>query len=60
MKATAIILARGGSKGLPGKNTATVGGRPCIAWTIEAAMSDPHFNPLREEVWALLHAQHTP
>ncbi len=39
MKATAIILARGGSKGLPGKNTATVGGRPCIAWTIEAAMN---------------------
>lgn len=36
-KATAIILARGGSKGLPGKNTADVAGKPCIAWTIEAA-----------------------
>ncbi|MCA9303480.1 MAG: acylneuraminate cytidylyltransferase family protein [Phycisphaerales bacterium] len=36
--AIAIILARGGSKGLPGKNTADVAGRPCIAWTIEAAM----------------------
>ncbi len=33
----AIILARAGSKGCPGKNTAPVGGRPCIAWTIEAA-----------------------
>ena len=33
----AIILARGGSKGVPGKNVAPVGGRPCIAWTIEAA-----------------------
>ncbi len=33
----AVILARGGSKGVPGKNVAPVGGRPCIAWTIEAA-----------------------
>lgn len=32
-----IILARRGSKGVPGKNTALVGGRPCIAWTIDAA-----------------------
>ncbi len=35
--ACAIILARGGSKGLPGKNTAVVAGKPCIVWTIEAA-----------------------
>jgi CMP-N-acetylneuraminic acid synthetase len=35
--AIAVILARGGSKGVPGKNTADVAGRPCIAWTIEAA-----------------------
>ena len=35
--AIAIILARGGSKGLPGKNVAPVAGKPCIAWTIEAA-----------------------
>ena len=35
--AMAIILARAGSKGVPGKNIAMVGGRPCIAWTIEAA-----------------------
>lgn len=35
--ALAIILARGGSKGVPRKNAAVVGGRPCIAWTIEAA-----------------------
>lgn len=38
-KALAIILARGGSKGVPGKNTAIVGGRPCIAWTIEHALN---------------------
>lgn len=37
MKATAIILARGGSKGVPGKNVRPIAGRPCIAWTIEHA-----------------------
>ncbi len=35
--AVAIVLARAGSKGLPGKNVAPVAGRPCVAWTIEAA-----------------------
>lgn len=38
MRGLAIILARGGSKGLAGKNTAEVGGRACIAWTMEAAL----------------------
>lgn len=33
----AIIPARGGSKGLPGKNIRMVGGRPLLAWTIAAA-----------------------
>lgn len=33
----AIIPARGGSKGVPGKNIRVVGGKPLIAWTIEAA-----------------------
>jgi N-acylneuraminate cytidylyltransferase len=37
--ATAIVLARRGSKGLPGKNTALVGGRPCVAWSIDAAVA---------------------
>jgi CMP-N,N'-diacetyllegionaminic acid synthase len=37
MKVLAVITARGGSKGAPGKNIAIVGGRPMIAWTIEAA-----------------------
>lgn len=37
--ATAIILARAGSKGVPGKNIAPVAGRPCIAWTIAAAQN---------------------
>lgn len=35
--AIAIILARAGSKGVPGKNAATVAGRPCVAWTIQHA-----------------------
>lgn len=33
----ALIMARGGSKGLPGKNLREVGGRPLIAWTVDAA-----------------------
>jgi CMP-N,N'-diacetyllegionaminic acid synthase len=33
----ALIPARGGSKGLPGKNIRDLGGKPLIAWTIEAA-----------------------
>ncbi len=32
-----LIPARGGSKGIPGKNIAPVAGRPLLAWTIEAA-----------------------
>jgi CMP-N,N'-diacetyllegionaminic acid synthase len=34
----AIIPARGGSKGLPGKNIKLLCGKPLIAWTIEAAL----------------------
>jgi CMP-N-acetylneuraminic acid synthetase len=33
----AIITARGGSKGIPGKNIKLLGGKPLIAYTIEAA-----------------------
>lgn len=35
----AIILARGGSKGVPGKNIAPLAGKPCLQWTIEQARS---------------------
>ncbi len=35
--ALAIILARAGSKGVPGKNAAILAGRPCVGWTIDAA-----------------------
>lgn len=33
----ALIPARGGSKGIPGKNTKELAGKPLIAYTIEAA-----------------------
>lgn len=36
-KVLAIIPARGNSKGLPRKNVIDTGGKPLIAWTIEAA-----------------------
>jgi len=32
-------MARGGSKGIPRKNVCLVGGKPLIAWTIEAALA---------------------
>lgn len=37
MNAVGFIFARGGSKGLPGKNIRPLGGRPLIAWAIEHA-----------------------
>ena len=39
----AIIPARGGSKGLPYKNIRPLGGKPLIAWTIEAAFQSNCF-----------------
>ena len=33
----AITPARGGSKGIPGKNIKPIAGKPLLAWTIEAA-----------------------
>lgn len=38
MGALALILARAGSKGLPGKNRRDVAGRPCAMWTIDHAL----------------------
>jgi CMP-N-acetylneuraminic acid synthetase len=37
MKTLALITARGGSKGIPGKNLVPLAGKPLIAWTLEAA-----------------------
>ena len=39
MNAIGFIFARGGSKGLPGKNIRTLGGKPLIAWAIEHALA---------------------
>lgn len=39
MKVLAFIFARGGSKGLPGKNTRLFKGKPLIAWAIKQALA---------------------
>ena len=41
MKILALILARGGSKRLPGKNIQILGGKPLIVWTIDVAKDIP-------------------
>lgn len=38
MKRLGVIPARGGSKGIPGKNLADLGGRPLLAWTVRTAL----------------------
>ena len=43
MKNVTLILARGGSKGIPNKNVMLINGKPLIAYTIEASLaSDVH------------------
>ena len=39
LKTIAIIPARSGSKGLPGKNVKLLLGKPLISWTIESALA---------------------
>lgn len=43
-KILAVIPARGGSKGLPGKNIRPLCGKPLIAWTIEQARASACFD----------------
>ena len=38
-KVLALVPARGGSKGLPGKNVRSLCGRPLIQWSIETALA---------------------
>jgi CMP-N,N'-diacetyllegionaminic acid synthase len=38
MSILCVIPVRGGSRGVPGKNIRLLGGRPLVAWTIEAAL----------------------
>ncbi|HFU74310.1 MAG TPA: acylneuraminate cytidylyltransferase family protein [Helicobacteraceae bacterium] len=40
----AIIPARGGSKGLPGKNIYPLANKPLIAWSIEAALNSTYID----------------
>lgn len=42
----AIIPARGGSKGLPGKNIRPLCGKPLIAWSIEAGLACPYIDEI--------------
>jgi CMP-N-acetylneuraminic acid synthetase len=41
MEVVALICARGGSRGLPGKNIRPLAGRPLIAWSIAQARAVP-------------------
>jgi len=45
-KVLGVITARGGSRGVPGKNIRVVGGKPLIAWTIEAGKSSKYLDRL--------------
>ena len=40
----AIIPARGGSKGLPGKNIKELCGKPLIAWSIEVGLQSNYLD----------------
>ncbi|MEA3272489.1 MAG: acylneuraminate cytidylyltransferase family protein [Patescibacteria group bacterium] len=44
MKILAVIMARGGSKGLPGKNIKPLLGKPLLAYTIEEAKKSKYIN----------------
>lgn len=44
MNVVSFIFARGGSKGLPGKNIRLFGGKPLIAWSIEHALAVSRIN----------------
>ena len=39
MEISAIVLARGGSKGIPQKNIKNFCGKPLLAWTIEHCLA---------------------
>src|SRR5437773_4762667 len=41
-----VITARAGSKGIPGKNTRLLAGRPLVAYTIDAARASGAFDRL--------------
>jgi len=46
MNYVALICARGGSKGLPGKNIKPLAGTPLIGWAIKAAQQTPQISSI--------------
>lgn len=42
----AIVPARGGSKGLPGKNIRPLAGKPLIGWTLESAKNSKYLDEI--------------
>jgi CMP-N,N'-diacetyllegionaminic acid synthase len=44
LKVLSIIPARGGSKGVPGKNIKMLAGKPLIAWSIDASKESKHID----------------
>ena len=53
-----VITARGGSKGIPGKNIKSFLGKPLIGWTIEAALKSKVFDPASAGVGRLILSTH--
>lgn len=50
MKILALVTARGGSKGFPGKNLALLGGRPLVSWS-HAVLDSFRRNHLDTRLW---------
>lgn len=46
LKVLGLVAARGGSKGLPGKNIRPLCGKPLIAWSIEAGKAAPSLDAI--------------
>jgi len=46
LKVLGVVTARGGSKGIPGKNLKLLAGKPLIAYTIDAAIASGLFDRL--------------
>ena len=45
-KVLALIPARAGSKGLPGKNYKLLKGKPLIQWTLDAALGSEYIDKI--------------
>ncbi len=46
LEVLAIVTARGGSKGLPGKNIKVMNGKPLLAWTLERALESKYIDEI--------------